>query len=426
MLRPAGPATGMGTGRESLRRLPRDVWLIGLISLVNDSASELIYPLLPLLLTSVLLAGPRALGLIEGIAEATASLLKLGSGVILDRTRRAKPWILGGYGLASLARPLMAVVTAWPGLLVLRLLDRAGKGLRTSPRDALLAGWVAPEQRGLAFGLHRAMDNAGAVVGPLAAAALLAAEVPLAQILLWSALPGALCLALVLALREPPASLSQPPALPLVIEGTPTRLPTRFRRYLLVVAVFSLGNSSNLFLLLRAGELGVPRERIPLLWAAVSAVAMLASTPLSAWSDRVGRRLVLGGGYLAYGVFYLLMASLRSEGPWLFGLFSFYGLFMAATEGVEKALVADLAPPELRGTAFGWFNMTTGLMLLPSSLLFGAIYQGAGPGTAFTLAAGCSLGAALLLAVWMGAPPAAATLEDDKPGYGPHAGPTDR
>lgn len=170
----------------------------------------------------------------------------------------------------------------------------------------------------------------------------------------------------------------------------------------MVVALFSAGNASNLFLLLRARELGVPEAGIPLLWAAVSAVAMLASTPLSAWSDRVGRKRVLGGGDLAYGLFYLLMASLHNGGPWLLALLSFYGLFMAATEGVEKALVADLAPPSLRGTAFGWFNMTTALMLLPASLVFGWIYQAAGPSLAFSLAGSCALGAAALLAVWMG------------------------
>jgi MFS family permease len=247
------------------------------------------------------------------------------------------------------------------------------------------------------------MDNAGAVIGPLTAAALLAAHLPLQRILLWSALPGALCLALVLALREP-AAAGLPTAAAVPIDGRLDRLPQRLRRYLVVVALFSAGNASNLFLLLRARELGVPEAGIPLLWAAVSTVAMVGSTPLSAWSDSVGRRRVLVGGYLAYGLFNLLMAALRSGGPWLFALFGFYGLFMAATEGVEKALVADLAPAALRGTAFGWFNMTTALMLLPSSLLFGWIYQGAGPATAFALAGVCALGAGLLLAVWMGPP----------------------
>ncbi|MFY9722221.1 MAG: MFS transporter, partial [Azonexus sp.] len=170
---------------QAIKNLPRTVWLIGLISLVNDSASEMLYPLIPLYLASVLMAGPRALGIIEGIAEATASLLKLFSGVIVDRTRRAKPWIVFGYGLAGLGRPLIAFVSSWPWLLVIRFADRVGKGLRSSPRDALLAASVPAERRGLAFGLHRAMDNAGAVIGPLLASLLLAAQVPLHDIFLW-------------------------------------------------------------------------------------------------------------------------------------------------------------------------------------------------------------------------------------------------
>jgi hypothetical protein len=188
---------------NALRGLPRTVWLIGLISLINDSASEMIYPLIPLYLSSVLMAGPKALGIIEGIAEATASLLKLFSGVIVDRTRRTKPWIVFGYGLAGLGRPLIAFVSSWPALLVLRFADRVGKGLRTSPRDALLAISAGPKHRGLAFGLHRAMDNAGAVVGPVAASLLLAVGMSLKEVFLWSILPAALCLALALAIREP-------------------------------------------------------------------------------------------------------------------------------------------------------------------------------------------------------------------------------
>ena len=191
---------------KGLRELPRTVWLIGLISLVNDSASEMLYPLIPLYLASVLMAGPRALGIIEGIAEATASLLKLFSGVIVNRTRRARPWIIFGYGLAGFGRPLIAFVASWPWLLVIRFADRVGKGLRSSPRDALLAASVPAGRRGLAFGLHRAMDNAGAVIGPVAAALLLAAGVPLRDIFLWSLLPAALCLALALGIREPEAA----------------------------------------------------------------------------------------------------------------------------------------------------------------------------------------------------------------------------
>lgn len=391
--------TGASASTARLRSLPRTVWLIGLISLVNDSASELLYPLIPLYLASVLMAGPRALGLIEGIAEATASLLKLFSGVVVDRTRRAKPWILVGYGLAGVARPMIAFVASWPWLLAMRFADRVGKGLRTSPRDALLAASIEPGQRGLAFGLHRAMDNAGAVVGPLLAALLLATQMPLGDIFLWTALPGAVCLALALAIQEPPY---QPPRGPARFDWRLGDMPAVFRRYLAVVALFTLGNSSNLFLLLRARELGVPDAQVPLLWAAVSLIAAVFSTPLSALSDRWGRRRLLVGGYVAYAAFYLALGlTSPGAGALIYALFAFYGLFMAATEGVEKALVADLAPAGQRGTAFGWFNLTAGIMLLPASVVFGWVYQSVSPFAAFGVSATCALTAALLLVVWV-------------------------
>ncbi len=390
---------------SNLHTLPRTVWLIGLISLVNDSASEMLYPLIPLYLSSVLMAGPRTLGLIEGIAEATASLLKLFSGLVVDRTRRTKGWIVFGYALAGFGRPLIALVNSWPGLLAIRFADRVGKGLRTSPRDALLAASVDASNRGLAFGLHRAMDNAGAVIGPLAAWALLTAQVELRTVFLAAIVPALLCLGLALALKEPapePAPPSAPKPLPW---STGWRdLPPVLRRFLGVVALFTLGNSSNMFLLLRARELGVPEAQVPLLWGGVSAVAMLLSTPLSAWSDRIGRVKVLLGGYTAYAVFYLCLGRLDHGGWALWPLFAFYGVFLAATEGVEKALVADLAPADRRGAAFGWFNLVTGAMLLPASMVFGALYQGVSAEAAFGFSGACALGAAAWLAFGVQSP----------------------
>jgi len=401
--------------RSRLVALPRTVWILGLISLVNDGASDLIYPLLPLYLTSVLMAGPRALGLIEGLAEASASLLKLVSGVLSDRWGHTKPWIVTGYGLAGIARPLIALVGSWPLVLLLRFADRLGKGLRSSPRDALLAAAVAPNQRGLAFGLHRALDNGGAVLGPLVASGLLALHLSLRQIIGWSLLPGLLCTALALLLREPrrsttsqatavkptqaQASASGAPSTTAAIRWHPSALSPALRRYLLVVGLFTLGNASNVFLLLRARQLGVAEAQIPLLWATLSAVAMFGSAPLAGWSDRIGRRRLLVAGYASYGVLYLLIGQLQSGSVWLWPLFAGYGLFLSATEGVEKALVADLALPEERGTAFGWFNLVTGLALLPASLLFGGLMQGYGAAVAFVVAAAFALLAALLLAL---------------------------
>lgn len=383
---------------KTVASLPRTVWLIGLISLVNDSASEMLYPLIPLYLSAVLMSGPRVLGLIEGIAEATASLLKLFSGVIVDRTRRAKPWVVFGYALAGLGRPLIAFVGSWPWLLAIRFADRVGKGLRTSPRDALLAASVTPAQRGIAFGLHRAMDNAGAVIGPLVAAALLGAGMPLRDIFLWAFVPAALCLALSLAIREEPVrtDTASPPGFHWQLADMPGPL----KRYLVVVAIFTLGNSSNMFLLLRARELGVAESAVPLLWAAVSLVATLFSTPLSGLSDKIGRVPVLLGGYVAYGAFYAALGLMPGDGPLLLLAFGCYGLFMAATEGVEKALVADLAPSRLRGTAFGWFNLAAGLFLLPASVIFGWLYQACSPAAAFGFSAACSFVAAFLLRAW--------------------------
>lgn len=382
--------------------LPRTVWLVGLVSLLNDSASEMLYPLVPIYLASVLMAGPKALGLIEGLAEASASLLKLVSGVMSDRTGRTKPWLVFGYGVAGFARPLVAFVGSWPWLLCLRFADRVGKGLRSSPRDALLAASVAPAQRGLAFGLHRAMDNAGAVVGPLLAALLLATGMPLRDVFLWSVLPAVGCLGLVLLVREP----ARPP--PPASRGFDWRvrdMPPAFRRYLGVLALFTLGNSSNMFLLLRASELGVSESRIPLLWGAVSAVAMLFSTPLAALSDHWGRKRLLVGGYLAYSAFYATLGWSNPGPGMLFALFAGYGLFLAATEATEKALVADLAPADRRGTAFGWFNLVAGVLLLPASALFGWLYETVSPALAFGVSAGFSAGAALLLAGGVPAPP---------------------
>lgn len=378
----------------ALRSLPSTVWLVGMISLCNDTASEMLYPLLPLYLSSVLMAGPKALGVIEGIAEAVASLLKLVSGVIVDRTRRTKPWIVFGYCLAGAGRPLVAFASSWGMLLAIRVGDRIGKGLRSSPRDALLAAAAGSEHRGLAYGLHRALDNTGAVLGPLLASLLLSLHVPLRDIFFWALLPGLATLVLTLALREP---MNLPPSPAKRFDWKPDGLSAPFKRYLAIVALFSLGNSSNMFLLLRAQELGVAQSMVPLLWAAVSALAALLLTPLSALSDRWGRRRFIVAGWLLYAAVYATLGLTALDLVGLMGAFAAYGVFVAATEGVEKAMVADLAPEAQLGTAFGWFNLVTGVMLFPASFLFGELYEHLGAATAFGFSAGCALLAAGLL-----------------------------
>ncbi|MGZ8253981.1 MAG: MFS transporter, partial [Burkholderiaceae bacterium] len=288
--------------RETLRALPGTVWLLGLISLLNDAASELVYPLLPLYLATVLGAGPRALGLIEGAAEATSALLKLVSGVWYDRVRRAKVFIVVGYGFAAVSRPLIALVASWPMLLALRVFDRLGKGLRSSPRDALLARSVNASRRGAAFGVHRAFDNAGAVVGPLLAAGLLALNVPLRDILLWAAVPGALCVALALSLKEPDDPVAAKLAMP---DWTWRGLSPAFQRVLVAIAIFTLGQASNAFVILRAHDLGMPPAHSALLWAAVAATSTLLSVPLSAHSDRIGRVPMLMIGWALHAVLFV-------------------------------------------------------------------------------------------------------------------------
>lgn len=384
---------------RGIRSLPRTVWLVSLISLVNDAASDMIYPLVPLYLASVLMAGPKALGLIEGIAEAVSSVLKLFAGALADRSGKVRAWVIAGYGIAGFARPLIGVVTSWPGLLACRFADRVGKGLRSAPRDALISLSVEAYQRGLAFGFHRAMDNVGAVVGPLAAAALLAAGVGLRNVFLLAVIPAVVVLVLAFAVPEPerPAASPKEP-----LRWKLADLPAPFRRYLVALALFTLGNSSNMFLLLRANELGASATRTTLMWALYSLVAALLSTPLSALSDRLGRARVLTVAWLAYAIAYLAIGLLPVADWALWVAFAGYGAVTAALEGTEKALVADLVPRARIGSAYGWYNLVAGLLLLPASLLFGEIWSGVSPFAAFAFGAACAFAGVVVLRTWVG------------------------
>jgi MFS family permease len=382
----------------SVRRLPRTVWLVATISMFNDAASDMIYPLVPLYLTAVLMAGPKALGLIEGVAEAVSSLLKLFAGVLADRSGKVRAWVIAGYGIAGFARPLIGLATAWPSVLACRVADRIGKGLRSAPRDALISLAVAPSQRGLAFGFHRAMDNLGAVIGPLVAAALLAAGVELRSVFLLAIVPALIVLALAFAVPEPThAPERAKPSFAWTLAGQPAP----FRRYLVALALFTLGNSSNMFLLLRANELGASATRVTLMWALFSFVAALLSTPLSALSDRWGRGRVLTIAWFAYALAYLALGILPAADWALWIAFAGYGVVTAALEGTEKAFVADLMPAERIGTAYGWYNLVSGLMLLPASLLFGWLWSTFAPFAAFAFGAACAAAAALLLHGWV-------------------------
>src|ERR1039457_2881975 len=355
-----------------------NVLILGLVSLFTDISSEMIYPLLPLFLTTLLGAGPAFLGVIEGAAESTASLLKLYSGMVSDRLQRRKKLVLLGYTVSSIARPLMAFAGTPISVLFIRIADRVGKGIRTSPRDALIADSTAPEMRGKAFGFHRSMDHAGALIGPLVAAVLLSwCGMDIRGVFLLAAIPGALAVVLILMkVRE----VAKKRVTAAASFGTLPR--GKLRTYLVILCIFTLGNSSDTFLLLRAGQLGVSIAHIPLLWAFFHLVKMLSSMPFGALSDRIGRRGVIIGGWgvyaAAYGGFALAATELHI---WL--LFTLYGLFYGLTEGVEKALVVDIAPSSERGGSLGWYNFATGLGALPASVMFGLIWKKWGAMSAF-------------------------------------------
>ena len=375
-------------------RFHRNVVALGAVSLFTDFSSEMIYPLLPVFVTTTLGAGPAALGIIEGVAETTASLLKLVSGAWSDRLGRKKPLVLAGYSLSTAMRPLAGLATAWGHLLAVRFSDRIGKGIRTSPRDALIAASTPPGDRGRAFGLQRSMDHLGAVIGPLAAFLLLSgAGLSYRTVFFLSAIPGAAALAvLFLYVRDPKEP--DPPSAAGIRGGE--RLSPAFRRYLLIVCLFTLGNASDAFLILRAVESGVPAAYVPLLWGAFHVVKSSLSTPAGALSDRWDRRKTVVAGWAVYGCTYAAWGV--AEGPaWMVVLFLVYGLYSAATEGAERALVADFVPAERRGTAFGWFHLAVGISALPASVLFGVLYKWRGAPAAFGVSAVLAVAASLLL-----------------------------
>lgn len=378
-------------------RLPRNVLVLGGISLLNDTASEMIYPLLPIFLTQTLGASAASLGLIEGVAESAVSLFKLFSGYLSDRLHRRKIWIGVGYAVSNAVRPLIALAGSWPAVLALRFADRIGKGLRTSPRDALVAESVPPQHRGRAFGFHRAMDHLGAVIGPLLAALILW-RLPdrLRLIFFLSAIPGALVVLLVArGLREIPGTVRDSRVFqPLEAWRA---VPTGFKRYLGVLLLFNLGNASDAFLLLKARQLGLPVLALPLLWSFHHVVKSATSVPSGLWSDRWGRKRLLIAGWGIYAAVYGLFAVARGDwAPW--ALMGVYGVFFGLTEGVERALMADLAPAALRGSVFGLYHLTVGFGSLLASVAFGLVWKWRGDAAAFRLGAFMALSAAVALA----------------------------
>ncbi|KPJ95635.1 MAG: hypothetical protein AMJ53_02400 [Gammaproteobacteria bacterium SG8_11] len=366
--------------------LPRTVVILSLVSFLNDAASEMITPLLPIFLTAVLGAGPLVVGLVEGVAEATASILKLISGRLADRGWNAKGLVVGGYGLSNTARPLIGLAFGWAWVLVLRFLDRVGKGLRTSPRDALIAASTDSHLRGRAFGFQRALDHGGAVVGPLLAFMLLGWGLDLHHVFLLSVVPGVLVMLLLWfgLPPTPPIAAEAPIAIPLGWRGVDARL----RALIIAAGGLALATTPEVFLVLWAQARGLEIVWVPLLWAAASAVKVVVAIPGGHWSDRFGRLPVLVVGWGAR-ILILIALGLTATGDltiWL--LFLAYAGSLAFTEGAERALIGDYAPVGQKATAYGVYHMISGLLALPGALLFGALWQWFNATTAFMTAAG--------------------------------------
>ncbi|MEO8433370.1 MAG: MFS transporter [Pyrinomonadaceae bacterium] len=392
---------------QRYRRLPRNVFAISLVSLLNDISSEIIYPFLPIFLSLTLGASPAIVGVIEGAAESLSSLLKLFSGYFSDRRGKRKVFVVLGYSLANVVRPLLAFATSWHQVLAIRLTDRVGKGIRSAPRDAMIADTVAVEERGLAFGFHRAMDHTGAVIGPLIGYLLVMIfaanrNAPTAgdftRIFLLASIPALAAVLVVSFFVRETKRIRSPAELE---TAAPPRLSLRgfegnFKRFLPIVALFTLSNSSDAFLLLRAQDAGVSITAIPLLWAALHVSKVLSSIFGGDLSDRLGRKRLIVSGWILYAAVYAGFAFVSSAIS-VWALFLIYGIYFGLAEGAEKALVADLVRPEQRGTAYGLYNLAFGITVLPASLLMGALWSWRGPATAFLVSAALGTVAALLL-----------------------------
>jgi len=365
-------------------RLPATVIVLGCVSLLNDVASDMIAPLLPLFLTVQLGAAPTVVGLIEGIAETTSSLLKLVGGRLADRGLGCKPLTVAGYTISNLARPCVGLAGHWAVVLGLRFGDRLGKGLRTAPRDAWIAGAAPAAIRGRAFGFHRSMDHAGAMLGPLAAAALLKLGADLQQVFLASAVPGALAIALVVfGGREPSAAGRSGLSGPVEPGG---RLPPAFRLLVGATGAVALATVPDAFLVLWLHQGGVATAEIPILWAAAHAVRSFSAWPCGRAADRWGRRTLLLVGWTLRAGLLVLMSSAGSRGA-LAALYLLHAGATAATEGAERAFLADAVPPAVKGTAFGLYHMVTGVLALPAAVGFGWIWERLGMHRAFLVAA---------------------------------------
>jgi MFS family permease len=400
-------------------RIPRNLLAVSLGSLFTDISSEMIVYLLPLFLTNVLGAKTAIVGLIEGVAESTASLTRLFSGWLSDKLGKRKALTVAGYSLSAVAKPLYLLANSWPVVLILRFADRLGKGIRTAPRDALVADSIKAENRGFAFGLHRAADTLGATIGLAVAAAVTYAAGADATILqagtfhavIWiSIIPAFLgVISLVLLARDMPAATKPAPAAGQADSPQPSarrRLSPRLIGFFVVVALFTLGNSSDSFLVLRAQNTGLSVFHVMLALFVFNVIYTIASTPAGLRSDKIGRGRVLVVGWLVYGLVYLGFAVAGASWQ-IYLLYALYGLYYAMVEGTARAYVADLSSAEHRGTAYGIFNAAVGVMAFPASLIAGILWQGAfawqgfGASAPFFFGSAMAIVAVLLTVFWL-------------------------
>ncbi|GAB4300326.1 MAG: MFS transporter [Myxococcota bacterium] len=389
------------------KKLPNQVKALGLVSFFNDAASEMIYPLLPAFVVQTLGLGPHVLGVMEGLAETIASLLKFLSGWWSDKLGKRKPLAVFGYTIASVLRPLMGLASAGWHLVLLRSLDRVGKGIRTAPRDALLAASVTSEIRGRAFGFHRAMDHAGAAVGPLIALALISGmALDLRAVFILTAVPSIVTIFLIVfAVKEAPVvSSALSPTTTEISNGEVAAAQKgnnrSFSVFLISMVLFTLGNSSDVFLVLLAHERGIPSTLAPVLWLVLHLSKTALSTPGGALSDRIGRKYAILLGWLTYALTYLGFAF--ASAPWhIWTLFVAYGFYYGLTEGAEKAMTADLVPARYRGRGFGLYHLSVGISALPASAAAGYLWKEVGATAALSLGAGFAALAALTLAAGM-------------------------
>ncbi len=390
----------LSKGQKTRPRLSRNIISLGVVSLFTDISSEMIYPYIPVLIKS-LGGGPAAIGLIEGIAESTASILKAFSGWFSDKIQKRKGLILAGYSLSALSKPLLGLSRVWSMVLGFRFLDRVGKGVRTAPRDAIIADSASEASMGRAFGLHRAMDTLGAVIGPLLAFLLLRYMYPgdegaFRSLFYWAVIPALLGLIVIIFwVKE-----IKPERLEAVFQFRFRDLHPNFYRYLVVSLFFVLGNFTNAFLILRAQELGVAIAYLTMIYLLYNAVYSVTSYPAGILSDRIGRRKTIAVSYLIFALVYIGFAFASSPiHVWL--LFAAYGVFDGINEGVQRAFVADIVPSAQRATAYGIYHAVTGSAMLPASLIAGLLWSAASPSAAFIFGASLALIACLLLIIFV-------------------------